>query len=360
MFYPVVHMQLPPLTNTATTTVPLPPAVSQSATTRPDDEKEMRNWIDANRPHKTIASINTYQKQFVEWCTANGRTHLPASGATTAEFMKSRGIDDGDDALAISTISNAIRSAIANYHKSNGYASPTETDIVRDTIKTIKRIGKQGPGGKLPITINLMKHISQHFGSGISPLQDRNRAMMLLMMAALLRRSEVVALQRGDVWTEDVADSPSDTPLRALFVYVQKSKTDQERRGETIVVSEASDLKLCPIEAFTEWNEQLTIIQPEGEYLFCNLMTGAKLSDSTPNHILKNALSAIGVDATEYGSHSLRKGGATAMAKANIEERLIRRHGRWLSDAVHVYITDSTVTKLNAARSIFGDATVLQ
>lgn len=316
----------------------------------------MRDWVDANRPKKTIGGISTYQKQFIDWCVQNGRNHLPASGATVAEFMKQRAIDDGDGAVAISTATSAIRSAISNYHKSNGHSTPTTTDIVRDTIRVIKRVGTPGPGGKQPLTINMMKRISQHFGSGNSPLRDRNRSMVLLMMAALMRRSEIVNLHPNDIWIEHISDNAIDEPVKALFVYIEKSKTDQERRGETVVVSEAADMKLCPVQAWTEWYEQHQIIHPDGQYLFCNMIDGSKLSESTPNHILKNALTAVGIDATDYGSHSLRKGGATAMAAAKVEERLIKRHGRWKSNAVHIYITDSNLSKLNAARSIFSAA----
>ena len=40
----------------------------------------------------------------------------------------------------------------------------------------------------------------------------------------------------------------------------------------------------------------------------------------------------------EYGGHSLRSGGATALAEAGIPEELIRRAGRWSSDAFEIYI----------------------
>jgi integrase len=320
------------------------------------DEKKHRDWINSTRPAKTLQGINTYAKQFVQWCTVNERQHLPATPLTAAEFMKYAAIDREEHRgpLSIATVEHAVRSAIANYHTMNGFVSPTRTDIVRDTITAIKRVGTPGPGGKEPLTVSMMRKVSQYFGCNISPINDRNRAMMLLGMSGLLRGGEIAALQSEDVWIESIADKPGQPPLRALFVFIAKSKTDQFRRGETVVVSEASDMKLCPVVAWEEWIGQRSKKHTNSTHLFYDMVSGGAITGATVNHILKSALSAVGIDPTEYGSHSLRKGGATAMAAANVEARLIKRHGRWRSDAVYVYITDSTLTRLNAAQSIFG------
>jgi site-specific recombinase XerD len=335
--------------STAVNGQPTQPAMTAEA-------KAHRAWIDSTRPKKTMSGIQTYTKQFIEWCNANDRQYLPASPLTVAEFMKFVAIDRTErKPLATSTVEHAVRSAISNLHTANGYPTPTQTPVVRDTISAINRTGTPGSGGKLPLTIQMMRMISQHFGCNVAPINDRNRAMMLIGMAGLLRGSEIAALGTEDVWIEDVTDDPSQKPLRALFIFIEKSKTDPYRRGETVVVSEAADMKMCPIVAYEEWALQRHRNHrfDHSEHLFCNMTNGAAISRATVNHILKDALEAVGVDPDAYGSHSLRKGGATAMAAAKVEERLIKRHGRWRSNAVHVYITDPTVTRLAAAASIF-------
>jgi hypothetical protein len=72
----------------------------------------------------------------------------------------------------------------------------------------------------------------------------------------------------------------------------------------------------------------------------------AKLGHKTPNGILKKLLIRIGVDHSAYGSHSCRKGGCTAAARAGIEVRVLKRHGNWKSDAVYTYIHESLEEKL--------------
>ena len=53
------------------------------------------------------------------------------------------------------------------------------------------------------------------------------------------------------------------------------------------------------------------------------------------------------------GIHSLRAGGATVAANSNVDERCLKRHGRWKSDtAKDGYIVDSLGKRLMVSRSL--------
>ena len=60
----------------------------------------------------------------------------------------------------------------------------------------------------------------------------------------------------------------------------------------------------------------------------------------------------IGVDPKPYGSHSLRRGGATAAAHAGIEAYVIAHHGNWKSSAVFAYMTAQMKQRLSVGRAI--------
>ena len=49
--------------------------------------------------------------------------------------------------------------------------------------------------------------------------------------------------------------------------------------------------------------------------------------------LFKEKLESLGFPAESYGLHSLRAGGATAVANRGIPDRLFKRHGRWKSDS---------------------------
>lgn len=65
------------------------------------------------------------------------------------------------------------------------------------------------------------------------------------------------------------------------------------------------------------------------------------------------ALKNAGLDSKLFGLHSLRSGGATAAAKNNVSDRLIKVHGRWKSEfSRDNYIKDSMENKLNVTKNL--------
>ena len=54
--------------------------------------------------------------------------------------------------------------------------------------------------------------------------------------------------------------------------------------------------------------------------------THGRLCPATLNLILKRSLEDIGIDAAEYGAHSMRAGCVTAAAERGVPESLIMRH----------------------------------
>ena len=60
-----------------------------------------------------------------------------------------------------------------------------------------------------------------------------------------------------------------------------------------------------------------------------------------------------GFDASKFGMHSLRSGGASAAANAGVPDHLFKRHGRWRSEtAKDGYIKDSTDALMSVSRSL--------
>ena len=65
------------------------------------------------------------------------------------------------------------------------------------------------------------------------------------------------------------------------------------------------------------------------------------------------AFEAIGLSGRDYGLHSLRAGGASAAANAQVSDRLFKRHGRWKSDkAKDGYIKDNILSLLSVSLSL--------
>ena len=53
-----------------------------------------------------------------------------------------------------------------------------------------------------------------------------------------------------------------------------------------------------------------------------------------------------GRDPRQFSSHSFRKGGAVSLQSIGVEGSLIRRLGRWKSDAFNLYVRDPSFATL--------------
>jgi hypothetical protein len=54
-------------------------------------------------------------------------------------------------------------------------------------------------------------------------------------------------------------------------------------------------------------------------------------------HIIKELVAAIGLDASKFSAHSLRAGGATDLFAAHVPYPIIKKMGRWASEAAMLY-----------------------
>jgi hypothetical protein len=203
--------------------------------------EEAHAWIRENGVPNTDRAYSTYDKQWNEFCLSIGIQPLLAGPEHVVLFMKNltKGV------LRISTINSVALSAIANNFKLLDRTSPTASKLVRQAKKVVERTAKPAGPGKLPLPPAYV--VAMVESSSGSLIDDRDNFLISLMMAGFLRESEAADLEDADVWLS-IQDG-----IEMLLVLVNKSKTDQERRGHTIVIGAASDLtKACPIALYSD------------------------------------------------------------------------------------------------------------
>jgi site-specific recombinase XerD len=300
---------------------------------------EAHAWINQNEWESTRKTYDTYRRKWEAFCDRLGIEPLHARPEHVALFMRELQLKG----LAISTINGVALSAIASSYKLLDLDSPTSSKLVRAAKAVIKRTAKPPGPGKLPLPPSYLVRMIQ--ASSGSIIDDRDSFLISLMMAAFLRESEASDLEDADVWIE-VEDG-----IEMLMVLVSKSKTDVERRGHTIVVGAATNLlEACPIALYKRWKMRRN---PDAKYLFHHSTSSKKLSHKTPNGIMKKLLERIQIDPKPYGSHSCRKGGCTAASARGINIRVLMRHGRWKSDAIFAYISNTLEEKLSVSQAVF-------
>ena len=70
---------------------------------------------------------------------------------------------------------------------------------------------------------------------------------------------------------------------------------------------------------------------------------------------LQLLLARIGLDAKEYGTHSLRRGGATFLMLCGVPLHTIKAIGDWHSDCVTRYLKPNPSSKLSVLHYVFKD-----
>ena len=77
------------------------------------------------------------------------------------------------------------------------------------------------------------------------------------------------------------------------------------------------------------------------------------LSYGRAREIIMKTVAAIGLDKSNFATHSLCSGGATQAANCGVPDRLFKRHGRWRSEtAKDMYIQDDIQELLSVTQAM--------
>jgi len=288
---------------------------------------DARTYAERSISDSTRRSYARDLAAFRTWCQARAVRALPAEPQTLAAYLADLAQTDRP-----ATIGRKL-AAIAVAHRDAGLKSPTEHGMVKRTLAGIWRENGTAPHQKAALLVDDLRRMVAPLGASL--LDRRDRALILLGFAAALRRSELVALRVNDVRVEE----------EGLVLTLQRSKTNQEGRLETIAVAYGSDARTCPVRALRAWLAAAGLVDGP---LFVGLtpqggLRSAALGDRMVAHVVKRRCKAVGIEPDEVAGHSLRRGFATAAARANKPDRMIKRHGRWKSTAMlDRYIEDGT------------------
>lgn len=185
--------------------------------------------------------------------------------------------------------------------------------------------------------------------------------MLLIGFGAALRRSELVALQLGDV---------EAVPGRGLRLLVRRSKTDPHGRGQEVAIwANPAEPLLCPAAALKAWLSvratapdlapALSAAECRARPLFCAVtksgrLTGEALSDKAVARLVKQAADAAGLDPALFSGHSLRAGLATAAGDAGASLADLMRQTRHTSTDVALgYLRPSDLWRNNVTEGLF-------
>lgn len=244
-------------------------------------------------------------------------------------------------------------SAVRSQHVCLGMPDPTRPLLRLWMAMDGLRRRKGAPKRKRPVTPDMLRWIKRK----LDVRRKRDDAMLwcALLMAYmfLLRASEYVSPDRRGtdsgkgVRAIDLVARRSGAPVQhfgdadEVALCIRGSKTDQLNRGEWRNHFRAQG-ELCIVDALAEYQRKAPecFDRDRNERLF-RWQSGSYLVREDVQRILESAALAGGAEPGSVGSHSLRIGGASALWAAYKDSALVRRMGRWTSDAFHGYLWET-------------------
>lgn len=237
--------------------------------------------------------------------------------------------------------------------------APPVLDRIFTGIKRWSTTASSQP--KLPITTAMLQDMRQHLDLNIRS-DSLLWAMMWTATAGLLRISEFTlansretdrSLQLRQLTLYDQGDGVVDTlsvtassRIKRATLHLEASKTDPFRAGVDIVIASPTALQ-----ALIRYIIHLKQQRPVPTSPLFTFPDQSAVKRSWLMKRVSELLARIGHQAEDYSSHSFRKGGAVSLQQLGVEDSVIRRLGRWKSDAFHLYVRHASLDTLVTANA---------
>lgn len=291
----------------------------------------------AARASNTRRAYASDFKQFAAWCTAHGRSPMPASPQTIIAYLT-----DHATRLKVSTLQRRL-AAISEVHKAAGRPTPTADAQLRQVWQGIVRTHGRRPQEAAPTGTDTIRQLLATLTDDLAGIRDR--ALVLLCYAGAFRRSELVALD-----VEDVEQVPE-----GLVITILQSKTDQQKVGRKIGLPYGEHADTCPVRALNAWLEASGVT--EGA-IFCPIdrfgrPRPQRLRGQAVSIVLKRCALRAGLDPTLFSSHSMRSGHVIQAARQGVtEEVIMAQTGHRSVIMPRRYIREGSLFRENSAASL--------
>ena len=245
--------------------------------------------------------------QFDLACFLNWGGTLPASPDTIARYLA-----DKADHLAPATLSRRV-ATLGRAHVANGWDNPCSTELVRSTLRGVKRVKGTKQKQAKPLLREDLFLVLDALGDEIR--DHRDRALLLIGWAGGFRASELVGLRLEDV--EHVREG--------LVLHLRKSKTDQLGKGRKLGIP-FGRARHCPVFALEKWIDVLAVdegplFRPVDRH---GCVGSRNLRGDAVSSVLRARMEAAGLNADGFSGHSLRSGIVTSAISQGISSHKIR------------------------------------
>ena len=305
----------------------------------------------SSRQDKTVRNYLNAFENWKKWCSKYDEIeHFPAKSHFVALYL----LDISEKSVTCAPV-NLAYYAISWAHRSAGLNDPTKGDLPKMVRESAARKLGQGNNKKEPVSASVIARIVKEFANLDADLMSlRVAAICIVGFSAFLRYDELSKIKYCDVLFGK----------KYMKIFIEQSKTDVYRQGEWVYVAKLQSQN-CPVKIMKRYLKSAKFDKYTEEFIFRGITrnknkfkrslkkSNKPISYTTVRSIVLNAFKSVGADSLQLGTHSLRKGGATAAAKHAIEDRLFKKHGRWRSErSKDKYVTEDLKQKLIVSNNL--------
>ncbi|MEZ5758262.1 MAG: site-specific integrase [Emcibacteraceae bacterium] len=289
-----------------------------------------KDYVRASSAEATLRAYRADLEHFMAWGGS-----IPASANSVANYLS-----DYAGALSVATLSRRV-AALSKIHSVRKLENPTKSELVRSTMKGIKRTHGTASSQVSPLTKERLIKMVETCGLGRKGIRDS--ALLLVGFASALRRSELLALNCND----------AEFVPEGLILTIERSKTDQEGKGRRLGIPYAKG-EYCPVGSLQAYIEHEQIIDgPLFRSLSIDGDGKSRLSGNGIAYIIKRRAKAAGFNPRAFSGHSLRAGLATSAAQAGVETyAIMKQTGHKSETSVRRYIREAELFVSNPISNI--------
>jgi site-specific recombinase XerD len=301
-----------------------------------DLERDRALYKSAHRASNTLLSYQRDFRVFTAWCEAAERPPSPASEETVELYVT--------DLLRlgrkISTVERHM-AGIQHTHRERGYLSPCGAEL-RKLLAGARRTLCQKPTQKEALSTRDLRALVRAIDVR-TPIGARDAAVLLFGFASALRRSNLAALELGQlIFTAE-----------GIVVRVGREKQNPEG-GRQLPIPRGKRRATCPVRAIERW------LAHRGKApgpLFTRVLNGhpdlKPLLGSRIAQIVQEAVARVGLDRARYAGHSLRAGMASEALANGADPILVARHtGHASLDTLRIYVRPRNLFLTTAAKNL--------
>lgn len=273
-------------------------------------------------------------RKYSEWCASTHSRNWPPTYEVVAGFLCEHVTQNQGSTRSLHNLLSQLR--VFGRKHGLGWLDEPDTYLLRRTVATLCFSDARASKAKAPATLSVLRRVWR----SLDPKQLDHRLFALTVAVGhngLLRGAEL----HGGIRAGNFTWLPGD---REVQLHLDRTKT--HRTGPPVVVSYCRYEGLCAYRILKRWfTEHRLWTHPEA-FVFPKIVRrkgqvsvdfSEPLSRATWDRELKRHFAAAGLDPSQYSGHSLRAGGATDLFTAGTPYPVIKKAGRWKSDAALQY-----------------------